>query len=80
VLTGCTANDSLAEQYRSGNGQGYISGDGAYTVIAGVALPVAAATLNAIPVVVQAAAEMLPAICRCDGDTAVPIPTFVPSS
>ncbi|NHF62800.1 TlpA family protein disulfide reductase [Microcella pacifica] len=34
VLTGCTANDSLAEQYRSGNGQGYISGDGAYTVIA----------------------------------------------
>jgi len=34
VLTGCTANDSLAEQYRSGTGQGYISGDGAYTVIA----------------------------------------------
>lgn len=34
VLTGCTANDDLAEQYRSGNGQGYISGDGAYTVIA----------------------------------------------
>ena len=34
MLTGCTANDSLAEQYRSGNGQGYISGDGAYTVIA----------------------------------------------
>ena len=34
VLTGSTANDSLAEQYRSGNGQGYISGDGAYTVIA----------------------------------------------
>lgn len=34
VLAGCTANDSLAEQYRSGSGQGYISGDGAYTVIA----------------------------------------------
>lgn len=34
VLTGCTANEDLADQYRSGNGQGYISGDGAYTVIA----------------------------------------------
>ena len=34
VLSGCTANDDLAEQYRSGNGQGYISGDGAYTVVA----------------------------------------------
>ena len=34
VLSGCTANDSLAEQYREGTGQGYISGDGAYTVIA----------------------------------------------
>jgi thiol-disulfide isomerase/thioredoxin len=34
ALTGCTANDSLAEQYRSGTGQGYISGDGTYTVIA----------------------------------------------
>ncbi len=34
VLSGCTASDGLAEQYRSGNGQGYISGDGAYTVIA----------------------------------------------
>ena len=34
VLTGCTTNDDLADQYRSGNGQGYISGDGAYTVIA----------------------------------------------
>jgi thiol-disulfide isomerase/thioredoxin len=33
ALTGC-ANDPLAEQYRSGSGQGYISGDGAYTVIA----------------------------------------------
>lgn len=28
VLTGCTANDSLATQYRSGNGQNYIAGDG----------------------------------------------------
>jgi thiol-disulfide isomerase/thioredoxin len=34
VLTGCTANEDLADQYRSGNGQGYISGDGAYTVVA----------------------------------------------
>ena len=34
VLTGCTANDDLANQYREGTGQGYISGDGAYTVIA----------------------------------------------
>ncbi|MFN4001672.1 TlpA family protein disulfide reductase [Microcella sp.] len=34
VLSGCTANDDLAAQYRSGNGQGYISGDGAYTVVA----------------------------------------------
>lgn len=33
ALTGCTS-DPLAEQYRSGSGQGYISGDGAYTVIA----------------------------------------------
>nr|WP_211161185.1 TlpA disulfide reductase family protein [Microcella alkalica] len=33
VLSGCTSNP-LAEQYRSGSGQGYISGDGAYTVIA----------------------------------------------
>lgn len=28
ALTGCTANDSLANQYRSGNGQNYIAGDG----------------------------------------------------
>lgn len=28
ALTGCTANDSLATQYRSGNGQNYIAGDG----------------------------------------------------
>lgn len=34
LLAGCTANDSLAESYRSGTGQGYISGDGAFTVIA----------------------------------------------
>ncbi|MDO9590924.1 MAG: TlpA family protein disulfide reductase, partial [Microcella sp.] len=34
LLGGCTANDPLAQQYRSGTGQGYISGDGAYTVIA----------------------------------------------
>lgn len=33
ALTGCTS-DPLADQYRSGSGQGYISGDGAYTVIA----------------------------------------------
>ena len=34
ILSGCTANDDLAAQYREGTGQGYISGDGAYTVIA----------------------------------------------
>jgi len=34
TLAGCTATDPLAEQYRSGTGQGFISGDGAYTVIA----------------------------------------------
>jgi thiol-disulfide isomerase/thioredoxin len=28
ALTGCSANDSLATQYRSGNGQNYIAGDG----------------------------------------------------
>ncbi|MEN9621501.1 MAG: hypothetical protein RL499_1694, partial [Actinomycetota bacterium] len=33
ALSGCTANDDLAEQYREGTGQGYISGDGAYTVV-----------------------------------------------
>ncbi|MCC6856203.1 MAG: TlpA family protein disulfide reductase [Microbacteriaceae bacterium] len=32
VLSGCT-NDPLAEQYASGSGQGYISGDGAITEI-----------------------------------------------
>jgi thiol-disulfide isomerase/thioredoxin len=33
VLAGCTANDPLAEQYADGSGQGYVSGDGAYTEI-----------------------------------------------
>ena len=28
LLTGCSANDPLAEQYQSGSGQGYVSGDG----------------------------------------------------
>jgi thiol-disulfide isomerase/thioredoxin len=28
LLAGCTSSDSLANQYRSGNGQGYIAGDG----------------------------------------------------
>jgi peroxiredoxin len=28
LLTGCTTNDSLASQYRSGSGQNYIAGDG----------------------------------------------------
>lgn len=28
LLSGCTANDSLANQYRSGSGQNYIAGDG----------------------------------------------------
>jgi thiol-disulfide isomerase/thioredoxin len=28
ALSGCSANDSLATQYRSGNGQNYIAGDG----------------------------------------------------
>ena len=34
ALAGCTSTDPLAEQYRAGTGQGYISGDGAYTVFA----------------------------------------------
>lgn len=34
ALAGCTATDPLAEQYREGTGQGYISGDGAYTLFA----------------------------------------------
>ncbi|WP_258045897.1 TlpA disulfide reductase family protein [Leifsonia shinshuensis] len=28
LLSGCSSNDSLATQYRSGNGQNYIAGDG----------------------------------------------------
>jgi thiol-disulfide isomerase/thioredoxin len=31
ALAGCAANEPLADQYSSGSGQGYISGDGAYT-------------------------------------------------
>lgn len=31
ALAGCSSAEPLAEQYRSGAGQGYISGDGAYT-------------------------------------------------
>jgi thiol-disulfide isomerase/thioredoxin len=34
ALSGCATDDSLAEQFRAGTGQGFISGDGAYTVIA----------------------------------------------
>lgn len=36
AVSGCapTEGDRLAEDYRSGSGQGYISGDGAYTVVA----------------------------------------------
>ena len=35
VLSGCAAeSDVLAEQYRAGTGQNYISGDGALTVVA----------------------------------------------
>ncbi len=34
ALAGCTATDPLAELYREGTGQGYISGDGAYTLFA----------------------------------------------
>lgn len=34
VLAGCSVSDPLADQYREGTGQGFISGDGAYTVIA----------------------------------------------
>jgi thiol-disulfide isomerase/thioredoxin len=34
VVGGCSANDGLAEQYRAGSGQNYISGDGALTVVA----------------------------------------------
>lgn len=35
VLSGCASeSDALAEQYRAGTGQNYISGDGALTVVA----------------------------------------------
>lgn len=34
LLAGCTANDSLATQYRSGNNQNYIAGDGTVTEFA----------------------------------------------
>jgi thiol-disulfide isomerase/thioredoxin len=33
ALAGCTASEDLANQYSDGSGQGYISGDGAYTEI-----------------------------------------------
>ena len=33
VVSGCTQNDSLAEQYRSGDGKGYVAGDGTITEI-----------------------------------------------
>lgn len=36
VVSGCapTEGDRLADEFRSGTGQGYISGDGAYTIVA----------------------------------------------
>ena len=34
ALAGCSTNEPLADQYESGDGQGYISGDGAITEIA----------------------------------------------
>jgi len=34
ALSGCTADDSLADQYRAGSGKGYIAGDGSVTEIA----------------------------------------------
>jgi peroxiredoxin len=34
AISGCTPAESLADQYSSGTGQGYISGDGAITEIA----------------------------------------------
>lgn len=33
VLAGCASNDSLADQYRSGDGKGYVAGDGTITEI-----------------------------------------------
>jgi thiol-disulfide isomerase/thioredoxin len=34
VLAGCTTSEPLADQYSDGTGEGYISGDGAFTEIA----------------------------------------------
>lgn len=34
ALSGCSGTDNLAEQFREGDSKNYISGDGAYTVIA----------------------------------------------
>jgi thiol-disulfide isomerase/thioredoxin len=34
ALAGCTSNEPLADQYSDGTGEGYISGDGAFTEIA----------------------------------------------
>ena len=34
ALTGCASDDDLAEQYRSGSDQGYISGDGSVSEVA----------------------------------------------
>ena len=31
AITGCASNDSVAEQYRSGDGKGYVAGDGTIT-------------------------------------------------
>lgn len=33
VFTGCTSNEMLAEQYRSGDGKGYVAGDGTITEV-----------------------------------------------
>ena len=33
AITGCASNDSVAEQYRSGDGKGYVAGDGTITEI-----------------------------------------------
>lgn len=35
ALSGCSADDGLAKQYRSGNGQNYIAGDGTVSEFAG---------------------------------------------
>lgn len=34
LLAGCSTNDSLAEQYRNGDGKNYVAGDGSITEIA----------------------------------------------